>query len=125
MSRILQFFGQTGTTRTFVDPQNVDNRFVQKSELLKKNIGKERVRTIRSELSMQRQYGFSACNDGCTVDDNVSGRVILTGHDKAAKIRLWNDLKANTDAAIAAGAFDGIMVSLSSNQLIIDSEPTP
>lgn len=117
----LQFQDVSGKTTTFVDPLNINNAFVHKTEKVRKNIAAVgRQSFYRNEFSQTRQYEITGCDPtACVSKDDVHSRVILSGVDEAELIKNWSDLKANTDAAIAAGTLKGLRLPLSITTLVV------
>lgn len=110
----LQFQDVSGKSTVFVDPLNVNNTFIHKSEKVRKNIATiGRQSFYRNEFSQVRQYEIDGCGpNSCGVKDDLHGRVILSGANEAELINNWSDLKSNVDASIAAGALKGLRLPL-------------
>lgn len=116
----LRFQDVTGSSTNFVDPMNISNNFVHKSEKVRKNIANMgRVAFYRNEFAQVRQYDVTGCgSDSCTKDE-VHSRVILSGVNPEELALNWEDLKANVDTAIASGALNGLRLPLGLDSLIV------
>lgn len=116
---MLQFQDVSGKSTVFVDPLNVNNTFVHKSEKVRKNIATVGRQTFfRNEFSQVRQYTVDACGPTqCGVKDDLHSRVILSGANDEELVNNWNDLKANVDTAIAAGVLKGLRLPLTLSTL--------
>lgn len=118
--RNLQFWERDGRSTIFFDPLNIDQRFTHRVELLKKPIGKERVRQPRVTFVQNRQYGYQSCKTDCTINDTVTAALTLSGVSDTELKQLWTDLKANVDAAIANGALKGVPSNTDSKSFSVD-----
>lgn len=118
--RNLQFWERDGRSTVFFDPLNIDQRFTHRVELLKKPIGKERVRQPRITFVQNRQYGYKSCKTDCTINDVVTAALTLSGVSDTELKQLWADLKANVDAAIENSALKGVPSNTDSKSFIID-----
>lgn len=123
----LQFQDVRGNSTVFVDPLNVSNAFVHKSEKVRKNIASlGRVSFYRNEFSQTRQYHVENCETGCkAVLDDVHGRVILSGASSEEVLKNWEDMKANVDIAIASGVLNGLRMPLTVATLVVTDAPVP
>lgn len=118
--RSLQFWEREGRATSFFDPLNIDQRFTHRVELLRKPIGRERVRQPRLTFVQNRKYDYKSCKTDCAIADMVNATVTLSGADETALKQLWTDIKANVDAAIAAGALQGVPANSGTNAFLID-----
>lgn len=116
----LQFWERDGRSTIFFDPLNIDQRFTHRVELLKKPIGKERVRQPRVTFVQNRQYGYQSCKTDCTITDTVTAALTLSGVSDTELKQLWTDLKSNVDAAIANGALIGVPSNTDSKSFSVD-----
>ena len=123
----LQFQDVSGKSTVFVDPLNVNNTFVHKSEKVRKNIATiGRQSFYRNEFSQVRQYTVDGCGpNACGVKDDLHGRVILSGANETELVNNWSDLKANVDASIAAGALKGLRLPLNISSLKVTDAAIP
>lgn len=124
----LQFQDVRGNSTVFVDPLNVNNTFVHKSEKVRKNIATVGRQTFfRNEFSQVRQYDVDACGpNSCSVKDDLHSRVILSGANEEELVLNWTDLKNNVDTAIAAGSLKGLRLPLTISTLkVSDKTVTP
>lgn len=118
--RNLQFWERDGRSTIFFDPLNIDQRFTHRVELLKKPIGKERVRQPRVTFVQNRQYGYQSCKTDCKINDTVTAALTLSGASDTELKQLWTDLKANVDAAIENGALKGVPSNTDSKSFSVD-----
>lgn len=118
--RNLQFWERDGRSTIFFDPLNIDQRFTHRVELLKKPIGKERVRQPRTTFVQNRQYGYQSCKTDCKITDTVTAALTLSGVSDTELKQLWTDLKANVDAAIENGALKGVPSNTDSKSFSVD-----
>lgn len=117
----LQFQDVSGKTTTFVDPLNINNSFVHKSERVTKNIAQlGRQPFYRCEFAQVRQYDMPSCApNSCGIKDESHSRVILSGVNSEEVTRNWADLKANVDASIALGVLNGLRLPLATTTLVV------
>lgn len=119
--RTLQFWEREGRSTTFFDPLNIDNKLTHMVELLKKPVGKERLRQPRVTFVQGRQYSHKSCEqDTCGTKTSETAKVVLSGTSPEQLQQLWTDIKANVDAAILAGALTGVPSGIGSNHFLID-----
>lgn len=117
----LQFQDVRGNSTVFVDPLNVSNAFVHKSEKVRKNIATiGRVSFYRNEFSQTRQYHVENCDTGCkAVMDDTHSRVVLSGASSLEVQTNWEDMKKNVDAAILSGVLNGLRMPLTATTLVV------
>lgn len=122
----LQFQDVSSKSITYVDPLNVNNSFVHKSEKVRKNVATiGRVSFFRNEFAQIRQFGVKGCESNCEVQDTAHSRVILSGADTSELLKNWTDLKANVDTAIASGCLNGLRLPLDLKTLIVTDVEVP
>lgn len=120
----LQFQGINGSQTVFVDPSNIATNFSHYNEKLRKNVGSERIPFFRNDFQMNRSYMHKSCGDSCATQDNVFGRVILSGIDADEVLALWSDIKLNVDTVLAAGVLRGIRAPINLSTLVFTPSST-
>lgn len=122
----LQFLNRSGNTSVFFDPQNIDNKLTHSVKISRRTVGPDRLRQVRNDFSQTRYYKYKSCNTAeCGVTDYVGASVALYGVTPEEVQRNWSDLKANVDAAIAAGVLNGVPLSMALGTLIVtEVEPS-
>lgn len=121
----LQFLNRSGNTSVFFDPQNIDNKLTHSVKISRRTVGPDRLRQVRNDFSQTRYYKYKSCNTAeCGVTDYVGGSVALYGVTPEEVQQNWSDLKANVDAAIAAGVLNGVPLSMALSTLIVTEAET-
>lgn len=122
----LQFLNRSGNTSVFFDPQNIDNKLTHSVKISRRTVGPDRLRQVRNDFSQTRYYKYKSCNTAkCGVTDYVGASVALYGVTPEEVQQNWSDLKANVDAAIAAGVLNGVPLSMALGTLIVtEVEPS-
>lgn len=116
----LQFLSRLGNTSTFFDPLNIDNKFTHGVKLTRRTVGPDRLRQVRNDFSLVRYYKYKSCNTKeCGTTDYVGGTVALFGVTPEEISINWQDLKANVDAALAAGVLNGVPLPMNLSSLAI------
>lgn len=114
----LQFLGRVNNVSTFYDPLNVDSQLTHKVGTSRRTVGPDRLRQVRNDFSQIRHYKYKSCNTAeCGVNDFVGASVTLYGVTPSEIQLVWDDLKANVDAAIAAGVLNGIPLAMNVQSL--------
>lgn len=115
----LQFLNRQGQTSTFYDPLNIDNVLTHKVTTSRRTVGPDRIRQVRNDFSQIRHYKYLSCNTAkCGVNDFVGGSVTLYGATETEVSANWTDIKANVDAAIAAGVLRGVPLAMNVASLV-------
>lgn len=122
----LQFLNRGGKTSTFFDPLNIDNTLKHSVSVSRRTVGPDRLRQVRNDFTQTRYYKYKSCNTAqCGVNDYVGGSVVLYGVTESEVVKNWSDLKANVDAAIAAGVLKGVPLSMALDTLIVTQPEVP
>lgn len=121
----LQFLNRSANTSVFFDPQNIDNKLTHSVKISRRTVGPDRLRQVRNDFSQSRYYKYKSCNTAeCGVTDYVGASVALYGVTPEEVQQNWSDLKANVDAAIAAGVLNGVPLSMALSTLIVTEVET-
>lgn len=92
-----------GKLSRFVDPTLPEMSFQHNVELLRRNVGKDRVKVVRNTFVQEYAYAFSPCGDkecGSPIIQDTA-KLVLSGADEAHVRLAWQSLKANVDKSLA------------------------
>lgn len=101
--RILRAIASDITGVTFADPSDVNATTRTRTVRTNKTVENQRVTNVRNEFIVNRPGTLIIGDD--TVTEALSVRVTISGStlSESSLISMWNDTKANIDAAIASG----------------------
>lgn len=94
---------RNGKLSRFVDPTLPEMSFQHNVELLRRNVGKDRVKVVRNTFVQEYAYAFSPCSDNACGSPIIqdTAKLVLSGADEAQVKLAWASLKANVDKALA------------------------
>lgn len=114
---------RNGRETTFVDPTNIDSNFRHGSTLLKRTIGRERVRVVRNTASLSVSHQAKACGSTCGTKTFDSASCVISGSSIPEMKNAWEALKLNVDRAIAEyNILSGVPVPLDANGFVVINE---
>lgn len=115
---------RNGRETTYVDPNNIDSIFRHNSQLLKRTIGREKVRVVRNTASLSVSHNYKSCDDQkCGTKIFESASVTLSGSSVPEMANAWEALKLNMDRAIAEyKILNGIPLPLDANGFVVINE---
>lgn len=92
-----------GKLSRFVDPTLPEMVFQHNVELLRRNVGKDRVKVVRNTFVQEYAYAFSPCGGSACGSPIIqdTAKLVLSGADEAQVKLAWESLKANVDKAFA------------------------
>lgn len=101
--RILRAIASDVTGVTFADPSDVNATTRTRTVRTNKTVENQRVTNVRNEFIVNRPGTLIIGDD--TVTEALSVRVTMSGStlSETSLISMWNDTKANINAAITSG----------------------
>lgn len=94
---------RNGKLSRFVDPTLPETSFQHNVELLRRNVGKDRVKVVRNTFVQEYAYAFSPCGENTCGSPIIqdTAKLVLSGASEAQVKLAWASLKANVDKAFA------------------------
>ena len=122
--RILRAIASDATGVTFADPSDVNATTRTRTVRTNKTVENQRVTNVRNEFIVNRPGTLVIGDD--TVTEALSVRVTFSGStlSETSLISMWNDAKANVDAAINSGKVLAGFPIAHDFSFVIDAEPS-